>query len=70
MNEPESLQLELFTSEEREQALRNHDALQLRLSQIPHEIELETAAIRARYANPEPRLFPVAVAFLVPGGTI
>jgi SNF2 family DNA or RNA helicase len=70
LNEPESLQLELFTSEEREQALRNHDALQLRLSQIPHEIESETAAIRARYANPEPRLFPIAVTFLVPSNLI
>ena len=66
LHQPEMMQLELFTSDEREQARRNQDALQLRLSQIPGEIESETAAIEARYADPEPRLFPVAVTFLVP----
>ena len=33
---------------------------------IPAEIERETAAIRARFADPQPRMFPVAVTFLVP----
>ena len=28
----------------------------------------ETEAIRARFANPQPRMFPVAVTFLVPNG--
>ena len=37
-----------------------------RMAQIPGEIEQETAQIRARYADPQPRLFPVAVTFLVP----
>ena len=44
----------------------NVDALRRRLTQIPSEIERETAAIRARFADPQPRLFPVAVTFLVP----
>ncbi len=29
-------------------------------------IEAEQAAIRARFADPQPRMFPVAVTFLVP----
>jgi hypothetical protein len=42
--------------------------LQARVNQIPGEIEQETAAIRARYADPQPRLFPVSVMFVVPEG--
>ena len=33
---------------------------------IPAEVERETAAIKSRYADPQPRMFPVAVTFLVP----
>ncbi len=64
--EPEYVQLELFSTPEREQYSRNVAALEARLAQIPVEIEQETALIRARYADPQPRLFPVAVTFLVP----
>ena len=64
--EPEYVQLELFSPPEREQYRRNVAALEARLTQIPGEIEQETALIRARYAEPQPRLFPVAVTFLVP----
>ena len=39
---------------------------QARLAEIPAEIEAEQAVIQARYADPQPRLFPVALAFLVP----
>jgi hypothetical protein len=63
---PEYMQLELFTTSERDQYRRNVAALETRLAQIPVEIERETAQIRARYADPQPRLFPVAVTFLVP----
>jgi len=66
LKEPELLQLELFNSEERNQVERNRDALQLRLTQIPQEIEAERKAVAARYADPQPRLFPVAITFLVP----
>ena len=66
LKEPEYQQLELFSPDEREQLHVNTDALRLRLSQISGELEKEIAAIRARYANPQPRLFPVAVTFLVP----
>ena len=41
-------------------------SLQSRVKEIPAEIEKETAAIMARYADPQPRMFPVAVTFLVP----
>jgi hypothetical protein len=37
------------------------------LRSIPEEIEQEKAAIRQRYAAPEPRIFPVAITFLIPG---
>jgi hypothetical protein len=40
----------------------------VRLHHIPDEIAAEQEAIRTRYADPEPRLFPVAVTFLVPAG--
>jgi hypothetical protein len=35
---------------------------------LPAELARETDAIRHRYADPQPRLFPVAVTFLVPEG--
>ena len=66
LDEPEYVQLELFTSSEREQYSRNVAALETRLAQIPGELEPELAQIRARYANVQVRLFPVAVVFLVP----
>jgi SNF2 family DNA or RNA helicase len=66
LDEPEYVQLELFSDPEREQFERNRDALRARVKQIPGEIEKETAAIRERFADPQPRLFPVAVTYLVP----
>lgn len=66
LDEPDQVQLELFSPPEREQYNRNVAALQARLEQIPAEIEQETDLIRQRYADPQPRLFPVAVTFLVP----
>lgn len=56
----------MMTLEEREQHQVNLDALQLRIQQIPIELEHKVAAIRARYANLQSRMFPVAVTFLVP----
>ena len=64
-----SPQLTLWKDEEREQLERNRSSLVARLERIPDEIVRESAAIRARYANPTPRLFPVAVMFLVPAKT-
>jgi hypothetical protein len=58
--------LELFTDVEKNQLTRNTQALRARLAQIPAEIAAEQEAIRGRYADPRPRLFPVAIAFLVP----
>jgi len=73
LHEPEVQQLHLFKLAEREQLERNMDSLKERVERIPEEIERETAAIRARYADLTPRLFPVAVTYLVPerlaGGT-
>ena len=63
--EPEE-QLELFSSAEKEQLERNLSSLRLRIDQIPQEIERETEIIRARFAEPTPRLFPLAVAYLIP----
>jgi hypothetical protein len=51
---------------EQEQFERNVDALRRRLTEIPVEIDKETEAIRARFADPQPRMFPVAVTFFVP----
>jgi ERCC4-related helicase len=55
-----------FAPAEREQFERNYDALRARVRAIPGEIEREQAAIRARFADPQPRMFPVAVTYLVP----
>lgn len=65
-DKPQQLRLDLFNETERDQYARNVDALRARLAQIPRELEQETNAIQARYADPQSRLFPVAVVFLVP----
>jgi SNF2 family DNA or RNA helicase len=60
------VQLELFNQNEREQFEKNRQSLRSRWEEIPGEIERETAAIRNRFAEPTPRLFPMAVMYLVP----
>lgn len=59
-------QLALFADNERAQLSRDINALRARRERIPAEIEAERAVIDARYADPAPRLFPVAVTFLIP----
>lgn len=66
LNAPEYQQMELFSTPEREQFERNQDALRARVKQIPEEIEKETEAIRQKFADMQPRLFPAAVTYLVP----
>lgn len=66
LHEPGWEQLNLWTSAEKEQLQRNVDSLRNRLTAIPDEVVHETEAIRRRYASPQPRLFPVAITFLVP----
>ena len=66
LKQPQVEQLELFSSVEKEQFERNMSSLKTRLQQIPQESEQETATIRARFANPQARLFPLAVVYLVP----
>jgi hypothetical protein len=51
---------------EREQLERNVDALRARVRAIPAEIVREIEAIKSRFADPQPRMFPVAVTYLVP----
>jgi hypothetical protein len=52
--------------DERNQLSRNLDALRRRLQAIPAEIEQEKAAIHNRFTEPQARMFPVAVTFLIP----
>lgn len=59
-------QLELFSIPEKEQFERDRGALERRLAELPGEMEREAKHIKARYARPSPRLFPVAVTYLVP----
>ena len=66
LDEPEYEQMTLFDDPEKEQFERNRDFLRARSKAIPEEIKRETAAIKSRYADPQPRMFPVAVTFLVP----
>ena len=55
-----------WSNQKKKQLEVNRQAIRARLEAIPDEIARETEQIRARYANPMPRLFPVAVTFLVP----
>jgi hypothetical protein len=66
LDEPEYQQLTLFADHEKDQFERNKDFLRDRSQAIPAEIARETAAIKSRYADPQPRMFPVAVTFFVP----
>ena len=52
--------------DERAQRDRDLVALRRRLTEIPGEIEKESAHLRDRYRNPSARLFPVAVTYLIP----
>jgi superfamily II DNA or RNA helicase len=52
--------------DERAQRDRDLAALRRRLTEIPNEIEKESAHLRDRYRNPSARLFPVAVTYLIP----
>jgi len=64
--EPEYRQLNLWSDSERDQLRRNENALRVRLEEIPVELEREIESTQQRFADPKPRLFPVAVTFLVP----
>jgi ERCC4-related helicase len=66
LNQPEVVQLELFSPPEKEQLERNRRFLEQRVAQIPDEIVREQETIRKRFADPQARLFPVAVTYLVP----
>ncbi len=61
-----TVQLSLFSQLETDQWERNVSALQARVTEIPAEIEAECQAIQTRYGTPAPRLFPLAVVWLVP----
>ena len=66
LKDPVYVQPLLFATEEQERFERNKEAMRARASEIPEEIQRETAAIRARFADPQARMFPVAVTFLIP----
>lgn len=55
-----------WTVEEKQQRERDIGSLRNRLAEIPTELEREVEHLRSRYKDPQPRLFPVAVTFLVP----
>ena len=63
-------QLSLWPSVEREQREQDRASLTIRAAAIPAEIDRESQALRARYASPVPRLFPVAVTYVIPRGAV
>jgi len=63
-------QLNLFTEEEKGQRERDVNALRRRLNEIPEELARETKHLSSHYSNPTPRLFPVAVTFVIPSAAI
>lgn len=64
--QPQQLEFDFFNKEEQQQYQRNMEALRQRSARIPDEIEQECANIAQRYADPQARLFPLALLFLVP----
>lgn len=59
-------QMELWSDEEQAQRERDLQGLQRRLREIPGEMQREAEHLRARFRDPSPRLFPIAVTYLVP----
>ncbi len=51
---------------EQQQRERDISSLRDRLGKLPEELVREIDHLRSRYRDPKPRLFPVAVTFLVP----
>jgi hypothetical protein len=65
--EKEDPQLKLEWSDgEKQQRERDIGSLRSRLLELPSELAREVEHLRGRYRDPQPRLFPVAVTFLVP----
>lgn len=66
--QPQFIQMHLpgFGPSEQEQYNRNVAALRARLAEIPNELEHELETIRTRYEAVQPRMFPMAVTFLIP----
>ena len=55
-----------WVDSEMQQHERDLNSLRIRLSQIPEELNHEIEHLREHYRDPHPRLFPVAVTFLIP----
>jgi superfamily II DNA or RNA helicase len=64
--EENPVQFDLFDNSEHKQLSANRQAMTLRAEALPHEIQRDTAALRERYRDPTPRLFPVALTYLIP----
>lgn len=64
--EGQQMRLAFENDEQRQQFVRDTEALRRRLTELPGEREREQAAIRRRFAAPSQRVFPAAVTFLVP----
>ena len=62
----EPTQMALWTDDEKSQRERDEQGLRRRLQEIPGEMQREAAHLRARFRDPSPRLFPIAVTYLVP----
>jgi hypothetical protein len=59
-----------WSDTEKQQRDRDIGNLRARLQQIPSELAQESEHLRSRYRDPHPRLFPVAVTFLVPSRAV
>ena len=61
------MQLALFSDTERDQLERNRRSLEVRVASHPQpRLPRKKRPIYARFRDPQPRLFPVAVTYLVP----
>ena len=68
IKQPEVIQLQLasFSMDEAEQLKRDLRGLEERAHQIDEEIRQEVERTQQRFANPQARLFPIAISYLIP----
>lgn len=60
--------MEMFPETTDDATSRARRSIESRLQELPNELKHEQASIRRRYAEPQHRMFPVAVSVLIPEG--
>lgn len=59
-----------FSPQELDQYKKDKEAVKARLARIPEEREKEIQNIERHFSSPSPRVFPIAVSFMIPASMI